>query len=66
MARPNGPIVAEVCSGLPLESEHLIKRLVPVYGLLDAPREWRKTVVKVFEGEINPGTMLVHQERSQN
>ena len=51
MARPNGPIFAEVCGGLPLESDQLIELLVPVYGLLDAPREWRKTVVKVLEGE---------------
>ena len=44
--RPDGPLYAEPCPGLALEAQQLIEPVAPVYGLLDAPRAWRETVVK--------------------
>ena len=51
LQRDHGPLYAEVCSGLPYEPKILIELLVPVYGLLDAPRAWRNTVVQHLEKE---------------
>ena len=47
--RPDGPLYAESCSGLGLNSQQLIELIVPVYGLLDAPRAWRQTVVNFLK-----------------
>ena len=51
LQRDHGPLYAEVCSGLPYEPNILVELLVPVYGLLDAPRAWRNTVVQHLEKE---------------
>ena len=46
LRRPNGPLYAKPCDGLGLEKDDLIVIDVPVYGLDDAPAEWRATVVE--------------------
>jgi len=57
MKRQRGPIFAEPCPGLPLPPGALISIDVPVYGLDDAPAEWRATVsdftVKDLKAERN-------------
>ena len=46
LRRPNGPLYAVPCEGLPLPPGALIEILVPVYGLDDAPAAWRATITK--------------------
>eukprot|EP00959_Pyramimonas_sp_CCMP1952_P289639 6057753-Pyramimonas_sp.AAC.1 len=45
MSRAQGEIYVEPCEGLKVEKGSLIRLLVNVYGLDDAPLAWRKTVV---------------------
>ena len=47
--RPNGPIYAKPCEGLPVPPERLIKLRAPVYGLDDAPLRWHKTLLAFFQ-----------------
>ena len=44
--RPQGPLYAEVCSGLGLSPKCLIQLVAPVYGLDDAPIRWHHTVLE--------------------
>ena len=44
LRRPNGPLFAHPCEGLPLPPGALIEIVVPVYGLDDAPAAWRATI----------------------
>ena len=45
MNRPDGPLYAEPCEGVGLATRLLIELVIPVYGLGDAPRSWRETVL---------------------
>eukprot|EP00959_Pyramimonas_sp_CCMP1952_P020049 423372-Pyramimonas_sp.AAC.1 len=45
MQRTQGEIYVEPCEGIRVEKGSLIRLLVNVYGLDDAPLAWRKTVV---------------------
>ena len=53
MQREGGSIFVEPCEGLELESGALIELLVPVYGLMDAPMEWHKTVTDELNAPIS-------------
>ena len=46
LRRPNGPLFAHPCEGLPLPPGALIEIVVPVYGLDDAPAAWRATITR--------------------
>ena len=46
LRRPNGPLYALPCEGLPVPEGALIEIIVPVYGLDDAPAAWRATITK--------------------
>ena len=45
LSRPKGEIFVEPCGGLNLPVGALIRLLVNVYGLNDAPLAWRRTVI---------------------
>ena len=49
LKRPKGPLYAKPCEGLGLSPGDLIVIEVPVYGLDDAPAEWRATVVDFLQ-----------------
>eukprot|EP00959_Pyramimonas_sp_CCMP1952_P332329 6958942-Pyramimonas_sp.AAC.1 len=49
MHRAQGEIYMGPCEGIVLEPGSLIRLLVNVYGLDDAPMAWRRTVVKYLE-----------------
>ena len=44
--RPEGPLFAEVCSGLGLSTRCLIQLVVPVYALDDGAIRWYQTVLE--------------------
>ena len=46
MRREGGRLYVEPCDGLELAPGSLIELNVPVYGLIDAPLEWHKTVTE--------------------
>ena len=48
MCRPTGDIYVEPCKGLSLEEGALVKLIVPVYGLDDAPLRWHQTLLNFF------------------
>ena len=49
LQRAEGPLFVEPCSGLNLPKGSVIRLVVPVYGLDDAPLAWHQTVVSFFE-----------------
>ncbi|CAE6953093.1 GIP [Symbiodinium sp. CCMP2592] len=49
LRRARGPLYAKPCEGLGLEPGDLIVIEVPVYGLDDAPAEWRATVIEFLQ-----------------
>ena len=49
LQRPKGPLCAKPCEGRRLNPGDLIVTEVPVYGLDDAPAEWRATVVAFLQ-----------------
>eukprot|EP00913_Durusdinium_trenchii_P016808 g15798.t1 len=52
LQRERGPLFAEPCEGLRLQPGALIRILVPVYGLDDAPAEWRRTVTSFLTEDL--------------
>ena len=53
LKRPKGPLFAEPCDGLKLPPGALILIEVPVYGLDDAPAEWRATVASFLVEDLS-------------
>ena len=51
--RAAGRLFAEPCEGLQLAPGALIELIIPVYGLEDAPYEWRATVLDYLIKELN-------------
>ena len=51
--RAGGRLFAEPCEGLELPAGALIELVIPVYGLEDAPYEWRATVLDYLIKELN-------------
>ena len=49
LKRPKGPLYAKPCEGFGLGPGDLIVIEAPVYGLDDAPAEWRATVVDFLQ-----------------
>eukprot|EP00959_Pyramimonas_sp_CCMP1952_P388222 8135472-Pyramimonas_sp.AAC.1 len=49
MKRAQGEIYVEPCEGVDVLPGSLIRLLVNVYGLDDAPMAWRRTVVKYLQ-----------------
>ena len=48
LRRPRGPVFAIPCDGLGLESDALIELVCAVYGLVDAPAEWRRSLCEAL------------------
>ena len=68
--RPEGPLFAEVCSGLGLSTRCLIQLVAPIYGLDDAPIRWHQTVLEfllsiVFERSLFEQCWLVKKSGGQ-
>ena len=63
LKRNRGPIFVEPCQGVPLAKGDLIELGVAVYGLDDAPFEFRQTLIKHLSGlevcEVPSGSLLV-------
>eukprot|EP00969_Alexandrium_andersonii_P248628 10986727-Alexandrium_andersonii.AAC.1 len=53
MKRSGGDIWVEACEGLGLPAGALILLRVPVYGLDDAPAEFRRTVTRYLREPLN-------------
>lgn len=53
LRRKQGPLYATPCEGLSLPEDALIEIVVPVYGLEDAPYEWRCTVLDYLKETMN-------------
>eukprot|EP00959_Pyramimonas_sp_CCMP1952_P083820 1752843-Pyramimonas_sp.AAC.1 len=49
MRRTQGEMHVEPCDGVDVEPGSLIRLLVNVYGLDDAPMAWRRTVVSYLQ-----------------
>eukprot|EP00971_Amphidinium_carterae_P259107 5141971-Amphidinium_carterae.1 len=50
MHRDRGPILVTPCPGIPLPQDALMELQVAIYGLDDAPFQWRQTLVRFLRG----------------
>eukprot|EP00971_Amphidinium_carterae_P337510 6474353-Amphidinium_carterae.1 len=48
LRRERGPILVQPCEGVPLPSTSLVELKVALYGLDDAPYQWRQTLLAEF------------------
>ena len=58
LQRKGGRLFASPCEGLGLHPEQLIELNVPVYGLVDAPAKWRRTLCTFLWNESFRPTLL--------
>ena len=50
LRRRRGPIFATPCDGVGLQKDDLIELVCALYGLRDAPAEWRRTLCEALCG----------------
>eukprot|EP00971_Amphidinium_carterae_P174689 3462627-Amphidinium_carterae.1 len=48
--RDRGPILVTPCHGIPLPQDALMELQVAIYGLDDAPFQWRQTLIRFLRG----------------